>query len=82
MAVAPFVRGDADDNPDQPRGRIRNMRKLLVSAAFLMALLLLVAVSATAMLVPQAPMPREVRCAPAPRTSHTADRWSMVNPPW
>jgi hypothetical protein len=52
MAVAPLVRGHADDDPENPRGRIRNMRKLLVTAALLMAVLLLVSVSATAMLVP------------------------------
>ncbi|MSR58696.1 MAG: amino acid transporter [Planctomycetaceae bacterium] len=52
MAVTPLVRGAVDDDKDQPRGRIRNMRKLLIVAAGLMAVGLCLAVSVTAMLVP------------------------------
>lgn len=54
MAVTPLVSGDARDSPDHPHGRIRNMRKLLVAAACVMAPALLAGVSVTAMLVPPA----------------------------
>ena len=52
MAVTPFVRGDDTDTHEHPRGRIRNMRKLLVVAACVMVPALLAGVSVTAMLVP------------------------------
>lgn len=52
MAVTPLVRGAADDDKDHPRGRIRNMRKLLFVAAGLMSVGLCLAVSVTAMLIP------------------------------
>ncbi|MCC7423254.1 MAG: hypothetical protein IT428_23505 [Planctomycetaceae bacterium] len=52
MAVAPMVRGRPEDTPEAPRGRIRNMRKLLVTATVLMSLWLFGAVLVTAVLVP------------------------------
>ena len=36
VAVMPLIRGDATDTLDQPAGRIRNARKLLISAAVIM----------------------------------------------
>jgi len=41
VAVMPLVRGDDTDTEDAPRGRIRNTRKLLRTAAILMSVLLL-----------------------------------------
>jgi len=52
MAVAPLVRGNPDDDPEIPRGRIRNMRKLLVAATAVMAIGLSGAVAVTTILIP------------------------------
>jgi hypothetical protein len=53
MAVVPMIRGEADDDPESPRGRIRNMRKLLGTAAAIMAVGLLSSVTVAAILIPQ-----------------------------
>ncbi len=53
MAVAPLVRGRPDDDPIRPRGRIRNMRKLLVAVAVLMAVLVPASVASVKFLVPR-----------------------------
>ncbi len=50
-AVMPLVRGDADDNPKKPLGRIRETRKLVTSAAVVMSLLLVGASVVTSMLL-------------------------------
>ena len=52
MAVVPLIRGNENDDPEHPRGRIQNMRKLLVTAAALMACALLGSVMAAATLIP------------------------------
>ncbi len=41
VAVMPLIRGKADDAPDRPKGRIRNTRKLLFTAAIVMCCFLL-----------------------------------------
>ena len=41
VAVMPLIQGDADDDPHMPQGRIRNTRKLLITAAVIMSVLLL-----------------------------------------
>jgi hypothetical protein len=41
MATAPMVRGSPTDDPETPRGRIRNTRILMVVAALLMSVLVL-----------------------------------------
>jgi hypothetical protein len=41
VAVAAHVKGNADDDPKAPRGRINNTRKLLVAAAVIMSFYLL-----------------------------------------
>lgn len=41
VAVMPLVEGDSDDDPQRPAGRIRNTRKLLLTAAVIMSVLLL-----------------------------------------
>jgi hypothetical protein len=33
MSMMPLVRGDAEDDPERPEGRIRNSRKMLLVAA-------------------------------------------------
>jgi len=56
MTVAPLVRGRADDDPLQPRGRIRNMRKLLTVTALLMSVLVPTSVASVKFLVPPGKM--------------------------
>jgi hypothetical protein len=41
VAVMPLIKGDPDDDPQQPRGRSRNTRKLLLTAALIMSVFLL-----------------------------------------
>jgi hypothetical protein len=53
MTVAPQVRGRGDDTPEKPVGRIRNTRKLMLTAASVMALYLVSAVTTTSLLVPR-----------------------------
>ncbi|HWG46808.1 MAG TPA: hypothetical protein VN688_28860 [Gemmataceae bacterium] len=52
MASVGLVRGWSGDDPAQPRGRIRNARKLLIAAAFLMSLFLFGSVLSVTLLVP------------------------------
>lgn len=52
LTVAPQVRGGAGRNAQATAGRIRNSRKLMVSAAAIMAVYLLGAVFVTTLLVP------------------------------
>lgn len=52
MVSAPLVRGRPDDDPAYPRGRIRNLRLLLVAAAVLMSVLVVASVSTVELLVP------------------------------
>jgi hypothetical protein len=53
MTVAPQVRGRGDDSPERPVGRIRNTRKLMLTAASVMAVYLVSAVTVTSLLVPR-----------------------------
>jgi hypothetical protein len=50
--VMPLVRGDPDDHPGNPRGRIRNTKKLLTTAAALMSVLLVGSSIVTTKLIP------------------------------
>src|SRR5205807_4769953 len=52
LIVMPQVRGDPGDDKLQPRGRIRNTRKVLVVAALIMAVYLLGSVLVTTTLIP------------------------------
>lgn len=52
VAVMSHVKGDAGDNPQQPQGRIRNTRKLLVTAALIMSVGLIGSSFVVAMLIP------------------------------
>ena len=52
MLLMPLVRGRPGDDPDEPRGRIRNVRKLLIASALLMCIYLLSASVVTTILIP------------------------------
>jgi hypothetical protein len=52
VAVMPLVKGNASDDPDRPIGRIRNTRKLLLTAAVIMAVCLLTSCFLTTVLIP------------------------------
>lgn len=52
VAVMPLIKGDPDDTPLRPEGRIRNTRKLLVTAALIMSVFLIASSFATIVLTP------------------------------
>ena len=52
VAVMPLVRGDHDDSPARPSGRIRNTHKLLTTAAVIMSIALVTSSVVTTLLVP------------------------------
>lgn len=55
VSVMPLIRGEEQDNErDKPYGRIRNTRKLLVTAAVIMSVLLLISSFVTTLLIPPA----------------------------
>jgi len=54
VAVMPLVRGDATDTDRAPAGRIRNTKKLLLSAALIMSAMLTASSFVTVMLIPAA----------------------------
>jgi hypothetical protein len=54
VAVMPLVRGGPADTPEAPAGRIRNTRKLLVTAALIMSVFLIGSSLATTLLIPPA----------------------------
>ncbi|MCE9607188.1 MAG: amino acid transporter, partial [Planctomycetia bacterium] len=56
VAVMPLIKGDADDTLEHPKGRIRNAKKLLLTAALIMSVCLLGSSLVTAMLIDPADM--------------------------
>ncbi len=52
VAVMPLVKGSADDTHENPAGRIKNTRKLLLVAAIIMAVLLMFSSILTTVLIP------------------------------
>lgn len=52
VAVMPLVRGLPNDDPAKPMGRIKNTRKLLLTAALIMAVFLLASGLITTLLIP------------------------------
>jgi hypothetical protein len=52
VAVMPLVRGDAADTEAAPRGRIRNTKKLLLTAALIMSVMLMASSFVTVLLIP------------------------------
>jgi len=53
VSMMPLVRGDADDDPERPEGRIRNTRKMLLAAALIMCFYLMTTSFVTTLLIPQ-----------------------------
>ncbi|MGH9837680.1 MAG: amino acid permease, partial [Blastocatellia bacterium] len=53
VVVMPLVKGEADDGPKQPLGRIHNTRKLLTAAALIMSVLLMCSSLVTTLLIPK-----------------------------
>ncbi len=53
VLVMPLIKGDPDDDPRRPAGRIRNARRLLTGAAAIMSLMLLSSSVVTTLLIPQ-----------------------------
>jgi hypothetical protein len=53
VSVMPIVKGDQDDTEDNLKGRIRNTKKLLTSAALIMSTFLLISSFMTTILIPQ-----------------------------
>ncbi len=51
VAVMPLIRGNDDDDPQHPLGRIKNTRKLLLTAALIMSVMLLASSLVTATLI-------------------------------
>jgi hypothetical protein len=53
VSMMPLVRGDADDDPERPAGRIRNTRKMLLAAALIMCFYLMTTSFVTTLLIPE-----------------------------
>jgi hypothetical protein len=52
VGMMPLVRGDPDDDPERPTGRIRNTRKMLTVAALIMSFYLVTTSLVTTVLIP------------------------------
>jgi hypothetical protein len=52
VSMMPLVRGEPDDDPERPEGRIRNTNKMLMVAALIMSFYLLATSFITAILIP------------------------------
>jgi hypothetical protein len=52
VVVMPLVRGDPTDTEENPRGRIRNTRKMLLTAALIMSVMLICSSLITTILIP------------------------------
>ena len=52
VAVMPLIKGDPGDDPHRPRGRIRNAKKLLRTAALVMSVMLIGSAVVTTLLIP------------------------------
>jgi hypothetical protein len=54
VVVMPLVKGDPGDTQENPKGRIRNTRKLLLGAAAIMSVMLILSSVVTTLLIPAA----------------------------
>jgi hypothetical protein len=52
VAVMPLVKGDPGDSDSRPKGRVRNTRKLLLTAALIMSVFLMTSSVVTTLLIP------------------------------
>jgi hypothetical protein len=52
LTSVPLIEGDPGDTPDNPAGRIRNARKLLLVAALIMAVFILGSLTVVSLLIP------------------------------
>ncbi len=52
VAVMPLVQGDADDTPEEPKGRVKNTHKLLLTAALIMSVYLILSSFVSTLLIP------------------------------
>src|SRR5829696_6181561 len=52
VVVMPLIKGDKGDTYENPQGRIRNTRKLLMSAALIMSVMLILSSLVTTLLIP------------------------------
>lgn len=85
VAVMPLVKGNADDNPQHPIGRINNTRKLLLVAALIMSTFLIGSSMVTAMVIdpvslgPQgAARDRAMAFLAHGEASHVIDNWFVT----
>ena len=53
VSMMPLMRGDADDDPERPEGRIRNTRKMLFAAALIVCFYLMTTSFVTTLLIPE-----------------------------
>ena len=53
VAVMPHIKGDPDDTPANPAGRIRGAKRLLTTAAVIMSVFLITSSIVTAVLIPE-----------------------------
>jgi hypothetical protein len=53
VSVMPLVKGDPDDDPGRPAGRIRNTRRMLTTAALIMSVFLICSSMVTVLLIPK-----------------------------
>jgi len=72
VAVMPLVQGDPGDTSERPAGRIRNTRKLLVTAAAIMSVFLLTSSLVTTLLIPAHEFAAEVNGHPAGKANGRA----------
>jgi hypothetical protein len=72
VAVMPLVKGDTTDTEENPKGRIRNTRKLLFAAALIMSVMLIASSFVTALLIPAAAFTPAVGDHPAGEASGRA----------
>lgn len=52
VAVMPLVEGAADDTPEEPKGRVKNTHKLLLTAALIMSVYLILSSFVSTLLIP------------------------------
>lgn len=53
VVVMPLIKGDATDSEEAPKGRIRNAKKLLLSAALIMSVMLISSAFVTTVMIPR-----------------------------